>query len=355
MKLTVAIHPDDYTGPGKPPESDASSFRWARLLQAAGHDVRWVDVYRPDILAQIQGCDAFMWRWAHFGGMFQIARRLLPVIERELGIPVYPNQNTCWHYDDKIAQAYLFDALRIPSPKTWCWFSGSGAKAWARETTYPLVLKLAGGAGSENVRLIRTIDEANQWIERLFTSGAASLEEPREDPPWTLRKRLRAAAKALLLGKSLDQPSPVAWPLEKQYALFQEFLPDNAYDTRVTVIGGRAFAFRRFNRPDDFRASGSGLIDWNQQDIDKGFLRLAYYVASQLKTQSCAIDGVYDSHRNHVTVEVSYTYVSAAVHECPGHWELEGDPWNGTLSWVEGQMWPEEAQISDLLSNSHFG
>ena len=33
--------------------------------------------------------------------------RLLPVIEKELGLVVYPDQNTCWHYDDKIAQYYL--------------------------------------------------------------------------------------------------------------------------------------------------------------------------------------------------------------------------------------------------------
>jgi len=75
-------------------------------LEKAGHEVNWVNVYRADILEQLKGCDGFMWRWAHFGGMGQIARRLLPVVERELGLVVYPDQNTCWHYDDKIAQAH---------------------------------------------------------------------------------------------------------------------------------------------------------------------------------------------------------------------------------------------------------
>jgi hypothetical protein len=59
---------------------------------------------------------------SHFGGMSRIARRLLPVIERELKLVVYRNQNTCWHYDDKIAQAYLLEAAGIPVPKTWVWF-----------------------------------------------------------------------------------------------------------------------------------------------------------------------------------------------------------------------------------------
>ena len=61
--------------------------------------------------------------------MWHIARRLLPVIERELGLTVYPDQNTCWHYDDKIAQAHLFKVAGIPAPETWVWFDGKAARA----------------------------------------------------------------------------------------------------------------------------------------------------------------------------------------------------------------------------------
>ena len=37
------------------------------------------------------------------------------------------------------------------------------------------------------------------------------------------------------------------------YVYFQDFIPDNQFDTRVTVIGNRAFAFIRKVRPGDFR------------------------------------------------------------------------------------------------------
>ena len=66
--MRVAIHPDDYTNP-KDGKRDASSPRWADLLEKAGHEVKWINVYRADILEQLKGCDGFMWRWAHFGGM----------------------------------------------------------------------------------------------------------------------------------------------------------------------------------------------------------------------------------------------------------------------------------------------
>ena len=94
-----------------------------------------------------------MWRYAHFAGMWHVAHWLLPIIEQHLNLVVYPDQNTCWHYDDKVAQAYLFDVLGVPTPRTWVWFDEDAARKWAAAAEYPLVLKLWGGACSANVRL----------------------------------------------------------------------------------------------------------------------------------------------------------------------------------------------------------
>jgi hypothetical protein len=346
MSLTIAIHPDDYTASGKPPDSDASSPKWARLLQEAGHQVRWVDVFRPDIIDQLRGCHGFMWRWAQFRGMYRVARRLLPVIEKELGLVTYPDLNTCWHYDDKITQWYLLSAVGIPVPKTWVWYAREDARNWAHSAPYPIVLKLAGGAGSENVRLLHSFSEAEYWLDKLFSHGVYRLAET-SSRRWRFGiRRFRSAAKLILQGipPQPPRPPPNAGELHRNYVLLQEFLPDNAFDTRITVIGNRAFGFRRFNRDNDFRASGSGKIDYTVSDISPDFVRLAFQVAHRLQTQSCAIDGLRRS-KQPVVGEISYTYVSWLVHDCPGHWELLDED----LKWCEGHMWPEEAQIQDFL------
>ena len=304
--------------------------------------VRQVDVRSADILDQLAGCHAFMWRWMHFGGMGIIARRLLPVIEHELRIPVFPNQHTCWHFDDKIAQAYLLKALQIPVPRTWVWFDRRQAEKWASQAHYPLVLKLATGAQSANVRLVHNALEARKWIDRLFSCYIINLDDPDRSTYRTLRR-----IAAILIG---NRPFPVSTGYEFQtgYVLFQEFLPDNPYDTRVTVIGNRAFAFRRFNRRGDFRASGSGNFDVDPKKIDENFVRLAFLTARKLRSQSCAIDGLYRG-RDPVVAEVQYNFVSSAVYACPGHWELNGEPQTGTLVWAAGQMRPEEAQVMDFI------
>ena len=118
----------------------------------------------------------------------------------------------------------------------------------------------------------------------------------------------------------------------------------------MTVIGNRAFAFRRFNRPGDFRASGSGRIDWDPQQIDEEAVRLAFRVARRLQTQSLAVDLLQQGGRKLLT-EISYTYASWAVRDCPGHWVLQGDADAGVpLSWIEGGMHPEDAIFDDFVA-----
>ncbi len=219
---TVAIQADNYEYPSAP--------RWAELLQANGYEVRWVDVHRADILEQLNGCLGFMWRWGQFEGMGRIARRLLPVLENELGMVVYPDQHTCWHYDDKIAQYYLFRALGIPTPETTIWFDHEAARGWAQDAPLPLVLKLAAGAGSQNVRLIETRQALLDWIDRMFIFRLSNLEDW-ERTRLPLHTRLRKMAGVLKRG-ALPDLFDNGYELQTGYILLQEFLADNPYDTR---------------------------------------------------------------------------------------------------------------------------
>ena len=138
--------------------------------------------------------------------------------------------------------------------------------------------------------------------------------------------------------------------MQRGYFYVQEFLPGNEFDTRITVIGNRAFAFRRMNRLGDFRASGSGRIDWTPEEIDLDAVRLAYRVARQLDTQSIAVD-VLRRRGEAVINEISYTYASWAVRDCPGHWRLHGAPDTGRLFWVQGSTRPEDAIFDDFVAS----
>ena len=334
--MLIALHSDETPdGPSAP--------RWAETLERLGHAVRWVDVRRADIIAQVRDCDGFMWRPSQRHGQAEHARKLLPVLEHELGLAVYPDQPTGWHFDDKIAQAYLFEALGIPSPQTWVFYDRAAAEEFAATATYPLVLKLAAGAAGENVALVKSLAAARTWIDRLFGPGLLDFSAR-----WIRRATGRLWLRNMWTALQGRTPPPPRsrWSIHKNYVLFQEFVPGNDGDLRVSVIGNRAFAFRRGNRPGDFRASGAGRVDWDPAGIPLDAVNCALDWTRTLQAQSVAYD-MLRSVNGWVTVEISYAFVSHAVHQCPGHWERGAD---GTLRWIGGQMWPEEAQALDFAA-----
>jgi hypothetical protein len=343
----------------KPPtvgvEATPSGFgeRWKTALEARGAAVRPLDLLGADPLGQVAGCDGVMWHWAHYPHEMRLAALpILRTIEEHLGIPVFPDLATCWHYDDKIAQAYLLEALRIPHPKTRVFWREADALAWCATAAYPVVAKLSGGAGSRNVRLLRDAAAARAYVAECFSGSGIVSHPPLSDDPrarWLRRgknalKRVGHAAAYVLANRFPPLPDPVYWMPQKNYALFQEFLPGNEFDTRVTVVGNRAFAFRRFNRPNDFRASGSGTIDHDPAAIDLRCVSAAFDAARKLGSQSMAFDFLFHPEDGQPRVgEISYGYADWAVQKCPGHWD-------GDMNWREGSLWPEEAHVEDFLA-----
>ncbi len=92
----------------------------------------------------------------------------------------------------------------------------------------------------------------------------------------------------------------------RNYVYFQRFLSDNEYDTRVWIIGNRAYAFKRFVRKNDFCASGSNIFDMNRESLDREMIEIAFEISEKLHFQSMNYDFIYDENQNPVLAEISY-------------------------------------------------
>jgi hypothetical protein len=293
-----------------------------------------------------------MWHWEYLPHERQVARTILRTVEEYLGIPVFPDLRTCWHYDDKIAQWYLFQAVGAPVPKTWLFWDPEPAFEWADQVSYPVVFKLKVGSSSGNVHLIRSREEARRVIDLMFGPGTYSrgfrpVSDTIDLHGFARRKledvigRWKSLIKWTLRG---DPTGPrYWWELEKGYAYFQEFLPDNDGDTRITVIGNRAFGLYRFNRPGDFRASGSKRLTSDPARIDPRCVALSHRLSSQLGVQSMAYDFLKGKGGEPLLGEMSYIYLDRPIAECQGHWDR-------SLTWVPGALTPQAAQVEDFLA-----
>jgi hypothetical protein len=131
---------------------------------------------------------------------------------------------------------------------------------------------------------------------------------------------------------------------ERGYVYFQDFIPGNDFDMRITIIGDRGFGFTRNVRPGDFRASGSGDIKYDIERINMACVQTAFEVARRTASQSMAFDFVLDENSRPLILEVSYGYDARAVYACQGYWDAQ-------LTWHPGHMWPQDAILVDFIEN----
>jgi len=325
------------------------SDRWIAYCEL--HDIHYklVNCFDSDIIEQLASSDALLWNWHHGNPKDQLMARQVIMAAEAMGLAVFPSTSTCWHFDDKIAQKYLLEAIDAPLVPTYVFYGLKEALDWIDRASFPKVFKLRKGAGSSNVKLVQSAREACTLAKHAFSAGFSPIPVYGQDA----LKRYRAARqRGDLLNVIKRIPQVLArirhtrkmMGREKGYVYFQDFIPDNGFDTRVTVIGERAFAFTRNVRPGDFRASGSGDIVYDSQRIHPKCVEIAFEVTRRVGSQSMAFDFVLAKNEQPLILEVSYSYNANAVHTCPGHWDAK-------LTWHQGHIWPEDAILIDLLND----
>lgn len=311
--------------------------RWVTYCEEKEIPYQLVDCYANDIIDQLRGCRALMWHFSQSNPKdILIAKQILFALEHS-GFTVFPDFRTAWHFDDKVGQKYLLEALNAPTVNSYVFFSKPEAWAWARRATFPKVFKLRGGAGSANVKLVRNFEEAKRLINRAFGKGF---------------KQYRAWSNLLERWRKYRVGKNTFWDVVKGfirigyepeyskvsgrelgYIYFQDFIPNNDSDTRIIVIDNKAFALKRMVRKNDFRASGSGDFKYTRNEFDEGCIAIAFEVSKNINAQCIAYDFVFDLKKKPLIVEISYGFTPSGYNACPGYW-------NENLQWHEGSFDP---------------
>jgi glutathione synthase/RimK-type ligase-like ATP-grasp enzyme len=337
MKIRMAIH---Y-------RAGSFSKRWIAYCQERRIPYTLVNCLDTNIVDKLTAADGLLWHWNQDDPRETLVAPHVLKVAEAMGIAVFPSQATCWYFDDKVAQKYLLESVGAPLVPTHVFYNADEAFKWIDNAAFPKVFKLRKGAGSANVRLVKTRTEARAAAAQAFSRGFRPVPQYWQDG----QRRYRAARRRGDVFKALKRvPATLlkiaqmnrAMGRERGYVYFQDFMPNNSFDTRVTVIGNRAFAYIRKVRPGDFRASGSGNIDYDPRNIRSECVQIAFEVTRRVGSQSMAFDFVLTPDDRPMVVEVSYCYVSEFVHNCPGHWDSD-------LKWHIGQTWPEDVILVDLL------
>ncbi|MBQ6190983.1 MAG: hypothetical protein IJK51_01620 [Bacteroidaceae bacterium] len=327
------------------------SDRWIPYCEEKGLDYKVVNAYDSDIVSQVVDCDFFMWHFHHCNYRdMQFAKALILSLEAK-GIRCFPNSKTCWYFDNKVWEKYILEAVNAPLVPSYIFYTEKEAMKWADKAEFPKVFKLKGGAGASNVKLVNTYGDAKKIIHQCFAKGFSQYRwQDQLKEEWRKYKERKAGLRNVIRPfyyALKANPTEFSHYNQKEigYAFFQDFIPNNDYDIRIIVIGNKAFAIKRIVRKDDFRASGSGNIIYEREEIPEICVRISFDVSKKLKSQCLAYDYVFDAEGKPLIVEISYGFAMHGYDPCPGYWTED-------MLWHEGPFNPQEWMVDNLLSNN---
>jgi len=334
--MKIAIHKSNW----------GFSQEWINYCNNNNIPYKIVNCYDSNIIEQLKDCEVLLWHHHHTDAKDVLFAKGLLFSLEQTGKKVFPDFNTGWHFDDKVGQKYLLEALDAPIAKSWVFYEKKDALNWIEKTSFPKVFKLRGGAGSTNVKLIRSKGEAIRMVKKAFGNGFPAYDKWNDIKEQYLRykqgkltlinamKSLRRVFVSTRFARTVGR--------QKGYIYFQEFIPNNDSDIRVITIGGKAFAIKRMTRPNDFRASGGGVIKYEKELIDEQCVKIAFDTSDKLRANCVAYDFVFDQNGNPLIVEINYGFAHEPYRNCPGYWDKN-------LNWHEGKFNQVEWILEEYL------
>ncbi|MFO8053849.1 MAG: hypothetical protein R6U19_01620 [Bacteroidales bacterium] len=324
------------------------SERWIEYCEDNNISYKLVNCFDNTIFEQLEGCNGLMWHWHHNAGYraYLFARQLTYALEAK-GIKVFPDSKTAWHFDDKLGQKYLFEAMRLSIVPTYVFYDKEKAMKWVETACFPKVFKTRNGSGSKNVSLVKSKKQAKTIIRKCFGKGIPNYSKQThlKESLWKFRRNKDLKSFGRILKYLLKLPLPLQFQpdhvVEKNYAYFQDFVPNTNCDYRLKVIGNRCFGKKRYVRTNDFRASGSGMLDSNYENIPRELVEYSFQAARMLKLQCIAFDYIYDKDQFYL-LEMSYAYAYQG--------ENISSFWDPDLNRIKGNFIPEYFMIQEFLN-----
>lgn len=294
--------------------------KWKRYLEYNGLNYSIYNVFGSDWFEEALNYELILWRPLSSPVALDEARKKIYLLENELGIDVYPDFKTIMLYENKFLEYHLLKRKGFPIIETFISFDFDEAIEWVSTVTFPFISKQEISSGSSGTRLIRSPREAKKLVHEIFSASGCATYYP--------------------------------YYSQKNYVFFQPFIPNKGFDLRVIVCGKRVFGYYRHCLPNDFRASGSKLVE--KKEIPVEALTLAASIYDELGYVCLAIDMLYSNQMNRFEIIEFSPFIQVEtdeqlkIGEEPGYYYRHD---NGEFEFRKGKLWLQEVALDHLLYN----
>jgi len=193
------------------------------------------------------------------------------------------------------------------------------------DLSYPVIMKAAAGALSRNVKLINNYKEALKNFHELC-------------PKVSFSNKIREIARRF---RHRGNYNPEA--IYRGKVVIQNFIPNISFDWKVLIYYDKIFILKRNNRPNDFRASGSGLFSYDK-NVNQEILNLAWSTHLKLKVPHLSLD-IATAEKGLVIFEFqALGFGTKTLENAPFYFEKKNNDWN----LIEEKVDLEEVYVTSL-------
>jgi glutathione synthase/RimK-type ligase-like ATP-grasp enzyme len=292
--------------------------KYERFAKNNNISYSFLNIHSDNWIKESENFDLIVWTpFSDPASLYEI-RTKINYIEKCLKIRCHPSSSELWLYEDKIRQYYHFSAHSLPVIPTFISFDEKECLERLESFEYPLISKSNVGSSSICIRKILNKNEARRHILKAFSKGV-----------YTGFPYFR----------------------QKDYVFFQKFIHDAVYDLRIILVGDKILGYYRMRPKNDFRASGAGLVVFDEIPLDA--VLLALKVKDIFPSTMLAVDVLKSEkeekfYLNEISINITVDMLGEFfLKDTPGYYVLK----NGALEFHPGKFWLQELMLEELIKN----
>lgn len=326
-------------------------FPWVDYCQKNGIEYEIIDLFTCDTIETLKNFNVLLWHFGQYCYTDMMEARSILYSAKRMGLRVFPDFNDAWHFDDKIAEMYILQAMGAPIPESKVYYDKVTLKQDIESglIEFPIVGKLRTGSGSHNVKLLKSKHQLLSFASKMFSSGY----NPAPSLLYKTTSNIRSSHnKQEFFNKLKRAPEFLRtlagarhFPHEKGYVYLQRYIPNDGYDLKVVVVGDKCTYLVRPVRSHDFRASGGGEVLFDQKFFKKQIIESAFKVSDALGSQCMGYDYVVNNKTGEgVIVEMSYGFSHKAIIASGGYYDRD-------LNWHDEPLNAPYELLNNIIGN----
>lgn len=249
------------------------------------------------------------------------------IIEKDLGLKIFPTYNEVRIYENKRYFAYWAMANDVPHPPTYVYYSKIEALSHIKSCAFPLVAKLNVGASGKGVKILSNIADARKYISAAFNEGIASKTGPKLKSGKLIQRAWQKLTHPTELKNRLKTYSSIAKDRQKGFLIFQDYISHD-FEWRAVRIGDSFFAHKKLKVGE--KTSGTLLKDYENPPLE--LMDFVKRITDQFNFRSVAVDIFEDHKGNYLINEIQCIFGQSDPYQMlvdnkPGRYLYLNDTW----------------------------